>query len=108
MLEATGRMQKCRLYEMSNNKAFRSTVSYLIVRDLVHEKVFKKHLRLWVSTGAKRCQSLGLIHKVCQRLEIWKERIFTTKCGPLQIKVKPAKLARYSKEIHPLTTVVAN
>ena len=32
MLEATGRLQKCRLYEMSNNKAFRATVSYLIVR----------------------------------------------------------------------------
>lgn len=35
MLESTGRLQKCRLYEMSDNKAFRSTVSYLIVRDLV-------------------------------------------------------------------------
>jgi Mn-containing catalase len=33
MLEATGRLQKCRLYEMSNNKAYRATVSYLIVRD---------------------------------------------------------------------------
>ena len=44
MLEATGRLQKCRLYEMSNNKAFRSTVSYLIVRDLTHEKVFAKAL----------------------------------------------------------------
>src|SRR5688500_18661449 len=44
MLEATGRLQKCRLYEMSNNKAFRATVSYLIVRDLVHEKVFAKAL----------------------------------------------------------------
>src|ERR687896_1025497 len=44
MLEATGRLQKCRLYEMSNNKAYRSTVSYLIVRDLVHEKVFAKAL----------------------------------------------------------------
>ncbi len=44
MLEATGRLQKCRLYEMSNDKAFRSTVSYLIVRDLVHEKVFAKAL----------------------------------------------------------------
>src|SRR5919201_646433 len=44
MLEATGRLQKCRLYEMNNNKAFRSTVSYLIVRDLVHEKVFAKAL----------------------------------------------------------------
>src|SRR3712207_8045868 len=44
MLEATGRLQKCSLYEMSNNKAFRSTVSYLIVRDLVHEKAFAKAL----------------------------------------------------------------
>jgi Mn-containing catalase len=44
MLEATGRLQKCRLYAMSNNKAFRATVSYLIVRDLVHEKVFAKAL----------------------------------------------------------------
>jgi Mn-containing catalase len=44
MLEATGRLQKCRLYEMSNNKAYRATVSYLIVRDLVHEKVFAKAL----------------------------------------------------------------
>lgn len=44
MLEATGRLQKCRLYEMSNNKAYRSTVSYLIVRDLSHEKVFAKAL----------------------------------------------------------------
>ena len=44
MLEATGRLKKCRLYEMNNNKAFRSTVSYLIVRDLVHEKVFAKAL----------------------------------------------------------------
>src|SRR6187200_538913 len=44
MLEATGRLQKCRLYEMSENKAFRSTVTYLIVRDLVHEKVFAKAL----------------------------------------------------------------
>jgi Mn-containing catalase len=44
MLEATGRLQKCRLYEMSENNAFRSTVSYLIVRDLVHEKVFAKAL----------------------------------------------------------------
>ncbi len=46
MLEATGRLQKCRLYEMSKNKAFRSTVSYLIVRDLAHEKVFAKALEV--------------------------------------------------------------
>ena len=46
MLEATGRLQKCRLYEMSRNKAFRSTVSYLIVRDLAHEKAFAKALEV--------------------------------------------------------------
>src|ERR671923_155303 len=46
MLEATGRLQKCRLYEMSDNKAFRSTVSYLIVRDLAHEKAFAKALEV--------------------------------------------------------------
>src|SRR5215207_840731 len=44
MLEATGRLQKCRLYEMSENKTFRATVSFLIVRDLSHEKVFAKAL----------------------------------------------------------------
>ena len=55
MLEATGRLQKCRLYEMSNNKAFRATVSYLIVRDLVHEKVFAKALE---TLGEKRYLSL--------------------------------------------------
>jgi Mn-containing catalase len=44
MLECTGRLQKCRLYAMSDNKPFRATVSYLIVRDLAHEKVFAKAL----------------------------------------------------------------
>ena len=44
MLECTGRLQKCRLYAMSNNKSFRATVSYLIVRDFAHEKVFAKAL----------------------------------------------------------------
>ena len=44
MLESTGRLQKCRLYAMSENKSFRATVSYLIVRDLAHEKVFAKAL----------------------------------------------------------------
>ena len=37
MLESTGRLQKCRLYEGT-------TVSFLIVRDLVHEKAFAKAL----------------------------------------------------------------
>jgi Mn-containing catalase len=50
MLECTGRLQKCRLYAMSDNKAFRATVSYLIVRDLAHEKVFAKALE---SLGVK-------------------------------------------------------
>ena len=33
MLESTGRLQKCRLYEMTDNKTARTTVAYLIVRD---------------------------------------------------------------------------
>lgn len=44
MLEATGRLQKCRIYEMSANKTLRATVSYLIVRDEVHQKVYAKAL----------------------------------------------------------------
>jgi Mn-containing catalase len=44
MLEATGRLQKCRIYEMSDNPTLRSTVSYLIVRDHAHELVFSKAL----------------------------------------------------------------
>ena len=44
MLECTGRLQKCRIYEMSSNKTLRSTVSYLIVRDHAHELVFAKAL----------------------------------------------------------------
>ncbi|WP_052888656.1 manganese catalase family protein [Thermogemmatispora carboxidivorans] len=44
VLEATGRLQKCRLYEMTNNKTARSTIAYLIVRDEVHEKAYAKAL----------------------------------------------------------------
>ncbi|HEY8283924.1 MAG TPA: manganese catalase family protein [Chloroflexota bacterium] len=44
MLESTGRLQKCRIYEMSANKTLRATVAYLIVRDEVHEKVYAKAL----------------------------------------------------------------
>ena len=44
MLESTGRLQKCRLYEMSANKTFRATVSFLIARDHGHELVFAKAL----------------------------------------------------------------
>lgn len=52
MLEATGRLQKCRLYEMTNNKTARSTISYLIVRDQAHENAYAKALEtLGVSWG---------------------------------------------------------
>lgn len=44
MLESTGRLQKCRLYEMTSNKRARSTISYLIVRDQAHENAFAKAL----------------------------------------------------------------
>ncbi len=44
MLESTGRLQKCRIYEMSSNKTLRSTVAYLIVRDQAHENAYAKAL----------------------------------------------------------------
>ncbi|MHA7189554.1 manganese catalase family protein [Arthrobacter sp. MDT2-16] len=44
MLEATGRLQKCRMYEMTDNKTARSTISYLIVRDQAHENGYAKAL----------------------------------------------------------------
>ena len=44
MLEATGRTQKCRIYQMSSNKSLRSTVAFLIARDEAHEMAFAKAL----------------------------------------------------------------
>src|SRR3954454_3377318 len=44
MLESTGRLQKCRIYEMTANKTARSTIAYLIVRDQAHENAFAKAL----------------------------------------------------------------
>jgi Mn-containing catalase len=44
MLESTGRLQKCRIYEMTSNKTARSTVAYLIVRDQAHENAYAKAL----------------------------------------------------------------
>ena len=44
MLESTGRLQKCRIYEMTDNKTARSTVAYLIVRDQAHENGYAKAL----------------------------------------------------------------
>jgi Mn-containing catalase len=53
MLESTGRLQKCRIYEMTDNKAARSTIAYLIVRDQAHENAFAKALEtLGVNWGA--------------------------------------------------------
>jgi Mn-containing catalase len=50
MLESTGRLQKCRIYEMTDNKTARSTISYLIVRDQAHENAYAKALE---SLGVK-------------------------------------------------------
>jgi Mn-containing catalase len=44
MLESTGRLQKCRIYEMTDNKTARSTIAYLIVRDQAHENAYAKAL----------------------------------------------------------------
>ena len=44
MLESTGRLQKCRLYEMTANRTARSTIAYLIVRDQAHENAYAKAL----------------------------------------------------------------
>ncbi len=44
MLESTGRLQKCRIYEMTANKTARSTVAYLIVRDQAHENAYAEAL----------------------------------------------------------------
>ena len=44
MLESTGRLQKCRIYEMTDNRTARSTLAYLIVRDQAHENAYAKAL----------------------------------------------------------------
>src|SRR6187549_1303254 len=44
MLESTGRLQKCRIYEMTENKTARATIAYLIVRDQAHENAYAKAL----------------------------------------------------------------
>ncbi len=53
MLESTGRLQKCRIYQMTDNKAARSTIAYLIVRDQAHENAYAKALEsLGINWGA--------------------------------------------------------
>lgn len=44
MLESTGRLQKSRIYEMTDNRTARSTIAYLIVRDQAHENAYAKAL----------------------------------------------------------------
>jgi Mn-containing catalase len=44
VLESTGRLQKCRIYQMSTNKSLRATVAFLIARDEAHEMAFAKAL----------------------------------------------------------------
>ncbi len=44
--EATGSLQMCRLYQMSDNKAFRATLAFLIARDHAHQKAWAKALEL--------------------------------------------------------------
>lgn len=44
VLEATGRIQKSRIYQMSSNKTLRATISFLIVRDEAHQMAFAKAL----------------------------------------------------------------
>jgi Mn-containing catalase len=44
VLESTGRLQKCRIYKMCDNKTFRATISFLIARDEAHEMAFAKAL----------------------------------------------------------------
>jgi len=53
VLESTGRLQKCRIYQMSSNKTLRATVSFLIARDEAHEMAFAKALEsLGVNWGS--------------------------------------------------------
>lgn len=43
-MESTGVLQKSRIYEMSNNKTFRETLAFLMVRDNAHQNAFAKAL----------------------------------------------------------------
>ena len=44
--EATGTLQMCRLYQMSDNKTFRTTLAFLIARDHAHQKAWAKALEM--------------------------------------------------------------
>lgn len=44
VLESTGRIQKCRIYQMSSNKTLRATIAFLIARDEAHQMAFAKAL----------------------------------------------------------------
>ena len=46
VLESTGRLQKCRIYQMSSNKTLRDTVAFLIAPAMKHTKwLSQKHLK---------------------------------------------------------------
>lgn len=53
LLESTGRLQKCRIYEMSPNKTMRETLAFLIVRDTAHQNLFAKALETLGVTWGK-------------------------------------------------------
>ncbi|MDQ1910000.1 manganese catalase family protein [Paenibacillus sp. GD4] len=44
VLEATGTLQKSRIYEMSSNRTFRETLAFLMVRDNAHQNAYAKAL----------------------------------------------------------------
>ncbi|MFC0211279.1 manganese catalase family protein [Paenibacillus chartarius] len=44
VLEATGTLQKSRIYEMSSNKTLRETLAFLMVRDNAHQNAYAKAL----------------------------------------------------------------
>ena len=81
MLECTGRLQKCRLYAMSDNKAFRATVSYLIVRDLAHEKVFAKALESLGVNWIRHFQFRRPRLKKCLNTRVGNEEPYTISNG---------------------------
>ncbi len=57
MLESTGRLQKCRIYEMTDDKTARSTIAYLYcARPGPRERVSPRPWKAWVWEGAADSQ----------------------------------------------------
>ena len=71
---------------MSDNKSFRATVSYLIVRDLAHEKVFAKALEsLGVDWDKSFPYQRPTVQK-CRKLRNLKKEICIINSGPFRTK----------------------